>query len=257
MTDLFREVEEDLRREQFSKLWEKYGIYVIGLAVAIVLVVAAVVGWRAWSHASRVEASARYDELVAELEEGAAPEEAAAAFDNFAAETGGGYETLARLQQADRLLEAGERDAALAVYEEVANDASLGLVRGMATVRAGLIVVDTARLRRHDGAHGAHHVGRLALAWQCTGASRARRHARRRLDRCRRLRQTHHRQSRFAQWSSRPRPCHSGAGRSPFAATRRRTGGYGDGRLCGSRSHTETSPEIQQTPAAETPAETE
>jgi hypothetical protein len=144
VTDLFREVEEDLRREQFSKLWEKYGIYVIGLAVAIVLVVAAVVGWRAWSHASRVEASARYDELVAELEEGAAPEEAAAAFDNFAAETGGGYETLARLQQADRLLEAGERDAALAVYEEVANDASLGLVRGMATVRAGLIVVDTA-----------------------------------------------------------------------------------------------------------------
>ncbi|MBO6633582.1 tetratricopeptide repeat protein [Parvibaculum sp.] len=144
MTDLFREVEEDLRREQFSKLWEKYGIFVIGAAVAIVLVVAAIVGWRAWSHSSSVEASARYDELVASLQEDVPPEEAAAAFDKFAAETGGGYETLARLQQADRLLEAGERDAALAVYEEVANGASLGLVRGMATIKAGLIVVDTA-----------------------------------------------------------------------------------------------------------------
>ena len=44
MTDLFREVEEDLRREQFSKLWEKYGAWVIGLAVGIVVLTAAFVG---------------------------------------------------------------------------------------------------------------------------------------------------------------------------------------------------------------------
>ena len=81
MTDLFREVEEDLRREQFSRLWEKYGIYVIGTAVAIVLIVAAIVGWRAWSHSKAVEASAQYEALVAEIAE-ADPEKSAAAFAN-------------------------------------------------------------------------------------------------------------------------------------------------------------------------------
>lgn len=145
MTDLFREVEEDLRRERFSKLWEEYGFYLIGLAVAIVLVVAAVVGWRAWSHSSRIEASARYNELVAESAEATSPQASAAAFAKLAAETGGGYEVLARLQQADRLLEAGERDAALAAYEEVASGGStIGIMRGMATIKAGLIVADTA-----------------------------------------------------------------------------------------------------------------
>lgn len=143
MTDLFREVEEDLRREQFSKLWEKYGLYVIGLAVAIVLVVAAIVGWRAWTHSRAVEASARYETLVAEMAE-AAPAESAAAFAAFANETSGGYRVLARLAEADRFLAAGDRDAALAAYEAAANDsAAPEIVRGMATVKGGLLLVDT------------------------------------------------------------------------------------------------------------------
>jgi hypothetical protein len=146
VTDLFREVEEDLRREQFSKLWEKYGLYVIGLAVAIVLVVAAIVGWRAWTHSRAIEASARYEALVAEMAD-AAPAESAAAFAAFANETGGGYRVLARLAEADRSLAAGDRDAALAAYEAAANDsAAPQIVRGMATVKAGLLLVDTLSL---------------------------------------------------------------------------------------------------------------
>ena len=146
MTDLFREVEEDLRREQFSKLWEKYGIYVIGTAVAIVLIVAAFVGWRAWSHSKAVEASAQYEALVAEIAE-ANPAESAAAFAEFADGASGGYAVLARLAQADRLLAAGDRDGALAAYEAVAADsAAPEIVRGMATVKAGLLLVDTLSL---------------------------------------------------------------------------------------------------------------
>ena len=38
MSDIFREVDEDLRREQYKKLWERFGSYVIGLAVLIVVV---------------------------------------------------------------------------------------------------------------------------------------------------------------------------------------------------------------------------
>ncbi|MFN4355735.1 tetratricopeptide repeat protein [Parvibaculum sp.] len=146
MTDLFREVEEDLRREQFSKLWEKYGIYVIGAAVSIVLIVAAIVGWRAWSHSKTVEASAAYEALVVEMAN-MDPAESAAAFDEFADRASGGYRIMARLAQADRLLAAGDSEGALAAYEAVANDGRAPqIVRGMATVKAGLLLVDTLSL---------------------------------------------------------------------------------------------------------------
>ncbi|MEP2829490.1 tetratricopeptide repeat protein [Parvibaculum sp.] len=144
MTDLFREVEEDLRREQFSKLWEKYGTWVIGLAVAIVLITAAFVGWRAWVHSTRVADSAAYNAVVKETAD-AAPAEAAEAFAGLAAEMGGGYETLALLREADIRLAVGEADAARAIYEQVSNDGGVpSIIRGLAAIKAGLLVVDTA-----------------------------------------------------------------------------------------------------------------
>ncbi|MBX3508530.1 MAG: tetratricopeptide repeat protein [Parvibaculum sp.] len=146
MTDLFREVEEDLRREQFSKLWEKYGIYVIGAAVSIVLIVAAVVGWRAWTHSKTVESSAAYEALVVEMAN-MPPAESAAAFAKFAEGASGGYRIMARLAEADRLLAAGDADGARAAYEAVANDGRAPeIMRGMATVKAGLLQVDTLSL---------------------------------------------------------------------------------------------------------------
>ena len=45
MSDIFREVDEDLRREQYKRLWDRFGGYVIGLAV---LIVVAVGGYKAW-----------------------------------------------------------------------------------------------------------------------------------------------------------------------------------------------------------------
>lgn len=144
MTDLFREVEEDLRREHFNKLWQKYGVYVLGLALAIVILAGGIAGWRAWTHSARVEASARFEELLAEAEKAETPQAAAAAFAEFAADTTNGYEVLARFHQADRHLAAGEADQARAAFEAVANDgAAPDILRGMATVKAGLLLVDT------------------------------------------------------------------------------------------------------------------
>lgn len=144
MTDLFREVEEDLRREQFSKLWDKYGLHLIAVAAGIVLIAAAIIGWRAWSHAQKVEFSARFDEVARQAER-AAPDEAALLFGELAAGTTGGYETLARLREAAALLEAGDRAAALAAYERVAAQSDApAIMRGMARIKAAFILVDEA-----------------------------------------------------------------------------------------------------------------
>ena len=47
MSELFDEVDEEVRREQLKKLWDKYQIYIIALAV---LIIAAVGGWRGYQY---------------------------------------------------------------------------------------------------------------------------------------------------------------------------------------------------------------
>ncbi len=47
MADIFHEVDEEVRREQLKKLWDRYSIYLIAAAV---LLVAAIAGWRAYEY---------------------------------------------------------------------------------------------------------------------------------------------------------------------------------------------------------------
>ena len=61
MTDIFSEVEEDVRKERWEQLWKRYGVYVIGVATAVIV---GVVGWQAWENyelAGRQEASVRFN----------------------------------------------------------------------------------------------------------------------------------------------------------------------------------------------------
>lgn len=142
MTDLFREIEEDIRRDRLNGLWEKYGIYVVGLAVGIVLTAALVVGWRAWERSRDEAASARYNEVVVKAAS-EKPAEAAATFAAFAKDARPGYATLAELRQANLLVEAGDTKGAVAVYDAIAaNTAAPDVLRGMARIKAALLVVD-------------------------------------------------------------------------------------------------------------------
>src|SRR5580658_7140009 len=52
VSDIFQEVDEEVRREQLKKLWERYGTYIIA---ALILVIVAVGGWRGyeWWQAKR------------------------------------------------------------------------------------------------------------------------------------------------------------------------------------------------------------
>ena len=47
MSELFDEVDEEVRREQLKKLWDKYSIYIIGAAL---LIIAAVGAWRGYQY---------------------------------------------------------------------------------------------------------------------------------------------------------------------------------------------------------------
>ena len=47
MSELFDEVDEDVRRDQLKKLWEQYSIYIIAGAL---LIIASVGGWRGYQY---------------------------------------------------------------------------------------------------------------------------------------------------------------------------------------------------------------
>lgn len=144
MTDLFSEIEQDLRREQASKLWEKYGIYVAGAAVAIILVASAIIGWRAWEKSRNEAASTRFDAVIAEAVK-QKPEEAAKTLGDFAGSATSGYAAMARMHQAAFLSESGDNKGAVAVYDEVAGQSGLNdILKGLARIKAGLLLVDTA-----------------------------------------------------------------------------------------------------------------
>jgi hypothetical protein len=138
MSDIFREIDEELRRENFAKLWERYGQYVVGLAVAIVLVTAGTVGWREYQARVQRAESIRYAAAV----ELAQKNELARAADDFAAlarSAGGGQATLSRLQEAALRSRTGDEAAAIAAYKAVAQDGSVDTVyRDLATLLAAL-----------------------------------------------------------------------------------------------------------------------
>ncbi len=143
MSELFDEVDEEVRREQLKKLWDKYSLYFIAL---MVLVVAAVGGWRGYQYLEAkkaAEAGAVFEKAV-ELSEQGKHAEAETAFADLAAKAPSGYRTLARLRAA---AETSDRDpkAAAKMYDDIAADRSIGSEwQDLAKIRAASLLVDSA-----------------------------------------------------------------------------------------------------------------
>ena len=143
MSELFDEVNEDVRREQLKKLWDQYSVYIVAAAF---LVIAAVGGWRGYQYLEAkkaVEAGAAFDKAV-ELSDQNKHAEAEAAFNSLAATAPSGYRLLARLRAAG---EVAGRDpqAAVKLYDDIAADRSIAaLDQQLARIRAAQLLVDTS-----------------------------------------------------------------------------------------------------------------
>jgi hypothetical protein len=142
MSDIFREVDEDVRRDQFEKLWKQYGNLVVG---ALLVLVAAAAAWQVYSYFHVKEAqraSAKYQAALelSEAGQGAQAEELLA---SVIQKGPAGYAMLARLREA---AEAGKRDpaAGAALYDKLATDAGLDTtLQGLAQLRAAMLLADS------------------------------------------------------------------------------------------------------------------
>jgi hypothetical protein len=143
VSELFDEVDEEVRREQLKKLWDRYSIYIIAAAL---LIIAAVGGWRGYQYLEAkkaAEAGVAFDKAV-ELSEQNKHAEAEAAFNDLAAKAPSGYRLLARMRAA---AEAANRDpqAAAKLYDEIAADRSVAAPeQDLAKVRAASLLLETA-----------------------------------------------------------------------------------------------------------------
>ncbi|WP_298260192.1 tetratricopeptide repeat protein [Bradyrhizobium sp.] len=184
MSELFDEVDEEVRREQLKKLWDRYSLYIIAAAVLIVVAVGAWRGYQYLEAQKAAEAGKAFDAAIA-LSEQNKHSEAEAAFNKLATTAPFGYRMLARLRAA---AEVATRDpkAGAKLYDEIAADPGVGRVeQDLARVRAGALLLDSESyqnmLQRLDAAtkpdatfrHTAREL--LALsAWRANDTAAAR-----------------------------------------------------------------------------------
>ncbi|WJR75327.1 tetratricopeptide repeat protein [Bradyrhizobium sp. NP1] len=157
MSELFDEVDEEVRRDQLKKLWDRYSLFIIAAAI---LIVAGVGGWRGYQYLEAkkaAEAGAAFDRAV-ELSEQNKHTEAETAFAQIVATAPSGYRTLSRLRLAG---EVAQRDpkAAAKMFDEIAADHSVGAeMQDLAKIRGAGLLLDSASyqdiLQRLEAAAG-------------------------------------------------------------------------------------------------------
>ena len=143
--NIFREVDEELRSDRMRKLWRSYGPYVIGAAVAVVLVVAANEGWAWWQNSNAARSSDQFYAAL-DLADGGDVAAAQTALSEVIASASGGYPTLARFKQAGLLAREGKSAEALAAYDALASTEANPRLRELALVLAANLLVDSGTL---------------------------------------------------------------------------------------------------------------
>ncbi len=118
-----QEVDEEYRRDQMARHWQRYRVPMIA---ALVLLLAGVAGYQIWQHyrVEKAEAAARAFVTAQSLGQEGKHAEAAQAFAGIAASGADGYGLLAAFQQAGQLVRAKDITGAVAAYDVLAGNSA-------------------------------------------------------------------------------------------------------------------------------------
>jgi hypothetical protein len=145
MSDLYQELQDDVRQKRLEELWKKWGNYVLGGAAVIL---AAVGGWQYWLYAeseAKAKAAIEFAKAAKIFTEPGQESKAAEAFAKLAADAPDGYAAAARMQEAAARLMLGQTAQAVAIYDQIAETGSGGdTLAGFARYRAALALADSA-----------------------------------------------------------------------------------------------------------------
>lgn len=141
MTDIFSEIEEDIRKDRARRMWDRFGRYIIGGALVLVVAVAGWRGWEAWSESQAQQAGDRFLDATALI--ATDPDAGRDALQAIAVSGPQGYAELARFRLAAARAEAGDAAGAIEAFRAIADDAALdGVIRDVARIRLGYLLLD-------------------------------------------------------------------------------------------------------------------
>jgi hypothetical protein len=123
VSDIFREIDEELRRDNLLKLWSRYGKYIVAGALVAVLIVGGIVAWRDHQAKERQAQGGRFTAALALARQGK-DADAAKLFGSLAGESGG-YSIAGAFENAELLAKSGDRKAAVAAYDKLAGSSGI------------------------------------------------------------------------------------------------------------------------------------
>lgn len=140
---IFREVDEDVRRDRATEMARRYGPYAIAAVVLVIAATAAVVGWREYTASEQQAQGARFEQAMILLES-EKPAEAAEIFEALVAEGSEGYRALAGQQAAAARAAAGDDAGALSAFDRIRRDSDLPAEqRDLAAIKAAMLALKT------------------------------------------------------------------------------------------------------------------
>jgi hypothetical protein len=145
LSDIFDEVEQELRADRARQLLQRYGGVLIAAAVAVVVAVGGWQAWQAWQARQRAQVATLYLDAsqAADSPDSGTREVAVPVLRQVIARGDEGYRSLARLRLA-AVLAPTDPKAALALWDRVAGDpAADPLLRETATLSWALHLIDT------------------------------------------------------------------------------------------------------------------
>lgn len=142
MSDVFEQVEEELRSDRYTRLARTW-LPVAGAVLAFALIAAlGWWGWDSWQSSRADQASAAYDRGMEALQANNNVG-AQAAFVEAADKGNGAYKALALNQQAGLAVTAGDMARAVELFDEAAKAAGDPILADMARLKALWLVMDT------------------------------------------------------------------------------------------------------------------
>ncbi len=140
---LIREVDDDLRHEQYLELWRRYGVYAIAVAVLLVAGVAGEQGWLAWRQHGRDQAAHAFA-AAEQLAASGKVDEATDAFAKLSTDGPTGVVVAAGMQRAELLARSGNVAAAAQAYDSLAKSGAPQIFRDLATLKSAMLTLDSA-----------------------------------------------------------------------------------------------------------------
>lgn len=146
MSDIFREVDEEVRKDKAAAVWKKYGIYVAIVCLAIIIGTGGRVFWREYQEGKRLDESRQYFAATLLAESGRI-KEAISEFSHLNDKGDTGYGILAAFSEAKALGSSGDHAAAVTVLDDLSEDGSVAVeFRELAKLYAVMWLIDDAPL---------------------------------------------------------------------------------------------------------------